>query len=1530
MSRRRFIGIVSLCTLLVLGLIVVVTGLVATRSDRGQAGLRRWVEARIAGSIHGRVHIGRISGNWLTGVTIDSLEIRDDEDSLFVATGPIRVDYDPRDLVDRRLHLRRLDLLRPVVILRQHENWTWNFKRMFAYSGPRGGNGPERGFGDFVVIDSTHIRDAAFRVTIPWHPDDSLHGARRDSAIRVSIARREHEIRRTSEGYTQTYRWTGAYAAVPYIRIADPDSIGKLFVIDTLHAAETTPPFDWRNVSGTVRLLGDSVWMTVPHFDLPGSTGHASGKVWWGSELPVRYAVRVWGDSVSLNDVAWVYPTLPTTGGGTMILDIRNERDLQQLDYALSAMDVRTTRSHLTGSMTFETGGKVLAVHDVRMTADPVDWDLLRTLNGKAFPADWQGRLTGTVTARGGPLTRFMVDAADLRFVDAHVPGAVSHMTGHGELDILLPAFTAFHHFTAQTDRLELRTLSAIYPAFPKIGGYISGSAVLDSSWLDVRVSNAQLAHFDGPAEPTRATGRGRITYGTKYMGYDLDLVAAPLSLTTLSRSYPKMPLRGTFSGPITVKGIAPDLTMSANLTGMGGHLVYAGHVDADSVGGYGAHGAGSFDALDAASVFGLAKPTTRLAGTYEIDLTGDSLSNLSGPLAIRLQRSEVDGVRIAEGAGRVRFERGIARIDTLDITGDPGRLRAQGVLGLTRNAGDDSLHLAVDVDSLGGLRRYLASAAPPGAVQRSDTLRGRLAFRGSARGWLDSLDIRGALAGQALVINSSRAAHVGGDLVVHSVGGHTTGAVTVRADTIVAGGLRVAEASLAAQLLDHGRARFAAGVRTEDGTALRGVGGYAVASDTIRVQLDSLTLGIGASRWSLRQPMHVVRSPAGLLADTLVLADATGARLAGSLSVPAAAAARIHLRGDSLPLADLARLAQLPTHIAGRLDLDLDVAGTTQAPTISARARAHDLTVGAFSTEALSVSGSYARQRAQLAATLTRGGRSLLDATVDYPIALTLFSAHETGDSLRGRVHADSVDLSLVQALATQVRNATGHLSLDLGLSGTPAKPHVGGSVVVTRGAFEVPDAGVRLAAIDGLLTVNAARDSLSIDRLTWASPANRGTGSLQGSLVYRDLANPRLDLRLDAHALRAVDKRNLARLDVSTGATGLRLVGSLTGAALRGSVVVDRGTIYIPELLQKKLVDLTADDFAMFFDTTDVRTRSLMPKAPGRLVEHLRLDGVTVGLGDDVWLKSKEVNIRLGGSLNVTRAIDDRVAPRAATEGDSAHYVLALTGSLSADRGTYLLDLTPVQREFQVQSGRITFYGTPDFNPEIDVTAAYRVKQAQRADITVLARISGNFYPQPALSLTSDDPTLSPSDLVSYLVTGKPTVDLAASDPGRQAVDIFLPTLGAMGSAALRDQLGSFVDLFQIQSGSSDAGTPAGSAGTSALGSQLGSFLSSTRVGAEKQLSSRLFLSVSTGLCGLGGIGGQSDRSGLQSFGEAIEGKLEYRFPMPGTDQLAIRLGREPATQALRCGAGTSVLRSFIQTPQQTGISVFRSWTF
>src|SRR5712691_2907709 len=129
-------------------------------------------------SVVGVTHtgFGQTSGGFFTGVTIDSVEIKDDEDSVFFASGPITVEYDPRDLFDRRILLSHLEADHPVVHLRQHANGDWNWRRIFPASVQKQKRN-ERGFGEYIVVDSSVVRNASFTLTLPWHPSDTLRGA---------------------------------------------------------------------------------------------------------------------------------------------------------------------------------------------------------------------------------------------------------------------------------------------------------------------------------------------------------------------------------------------------------------------------------------------------------------------------------------------------------------------------------------------------------------------------------------------------------------------------------------------------------------------------------------------------------------------------------------------------------------------------------------------------------------------------------------------------------------------------------------------------------------------------------------------------------------------------------------------------------------------------------------------------------------------------------------------------------------------------------------------------------------------------------------------------------------------------------------------------------------------------------------------------------------------------------------------------------------------------------------------------------
>jgi translocation and assembly module TamB len=1554
MTRRRVVLYVSLGLVLALVLTVGIGVLVLTRSGWGQDKVRTLIQNQLAGAVHGHVYVGRITGSYLTDLTIDSLEIRDAEDSLFVATGPVTVAYDVRDILDKRLLFSRADIVRPTVYLRQHEDWDWNFRQIFrqgpdtkpaAADSGRGAiarslphpKAPGPAWGDFVVLDSVTVHDASFELTQPWHPDDSLHGARRDSAINAALKNPDVEIRRRRDGLARTRRWTSINGALSHVRVNDPDSAGRLFVIDHLNADEQDPPFVFHNVAGTVRNQGDSVWLQVSHFDLPRSTGSGSGKVVWGSNLPVRYDLHIIGDSVSLADVDWVYPTLPTTGGGSVVLDIKNERNLDVVDYKLTKLNVVSTRSHLRGAMTFAVGGPVLQVKDVDLQADPVDFDLLRTFNGKPLPVDWQGKISGMVVARGGPLTDFVVDSSHLVFHDAHVDGAVSEMSGRGGLNILQPALTEFHHFNVAARTLDLRTVEYLYPNFPRLTGSLSGSATLDSSWLDVRFSNADVRYHDADAPVSRLQGYGRVTYGTQYMTYDASLLADSLSLDALRRSYPKLPVIGMYAGSIRTQGTIADLSVEATLHGPAGAFSYSGRLDVDTPS-VAAHGSGRLVGVDPARALAAdSMPSGSLTGNYQLDVTGDSIADLEGLASLSLERSEFDHVQIFNSRSHLRFGAGRVHVDTLDVQTSAASLKAHGALGL--HAGiEDTLVYSVVVDSLGGLRPFLATRNAVKTGTR-DSLAGQFELdSGVVAGNLATLSVAGyGGVGRDLYINKDRGATVMLSFAFDDVLRAPRGVASLKLDTLVVGGVRVDTIGVSANLSRattraEGGMQFSGtysvGVLSDNGPTFSLGGTISHAAGRTAVGVDSGAVRVGDDQWHLARRGLVTIDPALTSIDTLRMVNAHGGVVSIAGVVPEQDSVALRIRADSIPVRDVATLLQVRDSMAGWGSLHADVAGTRDAPLIMVDANAQQLTYGSMTLQRVLASARYLNRRTDATFNILRGGIPTLQATASLPMELELYGGRLLDDSLGGTIRADSADFAIVEALVPTISKAKGRLLLNLDVGGTWKHPTLNGLVDMHDGEFALADAGITLHGVNAKLTVSGTNDSLAVRELrAWSgdSPSNYLAFDTTSYIKFRDRTNPMFNLRMRAHEFRVVDKRTLARLDVSTG-SDLVLAGREKGSTLTGALNIVRGTVYIPErdLAKKQMVQLSYADLQEIGDTISYNNRINLPSPPSALLKDMTIN-VPVTLGDEVWLRSQEVNIKFGGALNVVQRASQRsvaasqafAAGGGAAAPDSLNYQLALDGTLTAERGTYTLSLGPIQREFQVQSGTITFYG--DLNPRIEITAQYVVRQTNRPDVTVNATLTGYLYPGPSLDLQSgENYSIPQSDLVSYLCCGVPSYELGANQTYLQtAAQVLLPTASSVLAHTLRGQLGSTFDILQFQPGATDEATAKGQSTTSAARQ----FFSGARLGGDRQITNNLYFSISTGLCQLAPSQQSGAGSGGFSFVEQLESKLQYRF----TPTLSAEVGLEPPSSALLCGRAP---RGLVPTPQQWGLSLSKTW--
>ena len=1515
MPRRRTVVLATGAMIVILTLIVVGIAIGITQTAFGREQIRRYIASRLDASVkdRGTVTLGTLHGSLLTGLRLDSLAIRGADDSLFVSTGPIHVRYDIRDLLDRRLRISHLRVERARINFRKHEDRVWNYRRIFPSGGPKPPT-LDRRIGDYIVIDSVDLEDARVSLTQPWEPDDSLRNVRRDSAIRKALdawgcsagewEEREFlevpcgaEIRESDEGLTRTYRWLVRTASMGHVRLADPDSAGRAFEVRRLDVDEPDPPFAFRNVRGPVRWLGDTIWLRIAHWDLPRSTGSAEGRLHWGPG-PMRYDITVRGDSVSLADLNWVYPTLPTTGGGSMLLHIgNNEEDPDVLEYALTEMDVRSTSSHLMGDMTFGVGAPVLIVKDVALRAEPMDFRLIERLNGEPLPVPWAGQITGTLAASGGPVTRFRVNEARLEFRDAHVRGAVTRARASGGLDILRPSRAKFHGLNVDFETLDLRTIRYLYPNFARLGGTIAGRATLDSSWLDVRFRDADLIHTDGPGTPTRLTGEGRITYGDKLV-YDATLEMLPASLTMLARSYPVIPLRGPYSGPLRAVGVLDSLYVETTLRGPGGEVSYTGWVDGDSTGGYASHGAIRLGDADLPTLLEMPSlPSTLLNGRFITALRFDSLTNMRGTLSATLGRSVIDSLRVFSSGASLRFDNGRLAVDSLRFETTAALVTARGALGLEA-AVHDSLSLTIIADSLGGFRPYVApgEAADSTATPLSGFVRLDAVLAGS----VDSLRAVGELNGVNIVVGAERADRVQGEFDLLDLTGAIRGRASLVLEQPTLGGIRLASAQLDATVVDSATTRLALSALSETGPQLGATMDVQTAGDTTVLMLDSIALAIDDRVWALARPARIQLDSSGIAVDSLLLRQNGQGALSVAGVLPRTGPISFGVHVDSLPLADVATLMQTRAPFSGWLTMTLGASGTRSSPQYEVRATADSVRIG--TTLALphaSLEARYADHRATGRMDLLRSGVPVMSVTGTLPLDLSIADVDTRllAEPLTARVEARNVDLAILQAMAPSVfSSVSGSMTTEIDIGGTWERPTLDGALRVAEGTVGLPALGITLRELDADIAL--WRDSVRFHTLRARSGERNGYASLTGLIgldreSITDLEGLRFDLHLLAENFHAIRHRRIADLDVSGD---LRLTDRFTNARLGGSLTIERGTLFLQDQPQKELVPLDDPDFRNVVDVEELERSGVLrgTRVTDQLVENLTVDNVSIAIGDEVWLRSNAANIKLGGTVDVLRS------------GDR----LALAGTVTANRGEYRLDLGLVQRRFDVTRGELRFFGEAGINPALDITAVYTVRQVDRPDVRVRADIGGTLR-NPRLALSSDERiAISTTEILSYLVFGAPTFALGQDNSAalRPVVAALLPTVGTWFERELVEEVG-FFDLFQIQ-------TPALGQQSVRTLDETANFLSGVRLGVGKQIGERTFVTANAGLCALsGGSGG----SFTQALGVTIEQRLNKGF--------SLQLGTEPATSSLLCDRGAL---GDINTPRQFGLDLFREWSF
>ncbi len=378
---------------------------------------------------------------------------------------------------------------------------------------------------------------------------------------------------------------------------------------------------------------------------------------------------------------------------------------------------------------------------------------------------------------------------------------------------------------------------------------------------------------------------------------------------------------------------------------------------------------------------------------------------------------------------------------------------------------------------------------------------------------------------------------------------------------------------------------------------------------------------------------------------------------------------------------------------------------------------------------------------------------KAMLDLGEQDSIQLALNLERSTGPATawpaRGWVSVDLTDLSRYDTVASGLEELTGKLSSRLDLSGSLDEPLTSGHLSLEDMETYLPGVGTRVSAV----SVDLKNQNQST-QLVASATIGSGQVALSGNVALLQ-GTPRADLHLTGDGLTLVDSQNLY-LQASPDL-------SLT---LDGEEVNITGKLYVP-LARIRPVELSSavrsSPDAVVLNSEGSR------EYRGRFKVTTK---VLLELGNRVKFDG------YGLTANVTGFLELSDMPGKITTG---------RGELNVVKGKYKL----YGMALDVERGQLLFAGGPLDTPGLSIRAA------READNVRVGVDVGGTLSEPTLTMFSS-PSMPQSEIVAYLLTGKPMTDLDSASGQRASAAG--DALALAGGNLLTGEIGARVGLDEV----------------------------------------------------------------------------------------------------------------------------------
>jgi autotransporter translocation and assembly factor TamB len=976
--------------------------------------------------------------------------------------------------------------------------------------------------------------------------------------------------------------------------------------------------------------------------------------------------------------------------------------------------------------------------------------------------------------------------------------------------------------------------------------GNIEGDVLLNRSTVEgATLSDGTTARFQ--VQP------GAISYSAKgeVGGLDLQRIGRAFNVMALARPEYASRMNGTFdvSGsmprrPPTRREQASALAeMTLDASGrlsdseiLGGRLPDLGYQAHLAAGALNAHVDGRFENFDPARLASREQFKGNVSGTVNADLAIADLTvpvtpeSVTGAGRIALEKSTVGGLRIDSANVDASYANQLADVKTFTLNGPDVKADLTGRVALDQSSASN-LKYRVDAINLNELAKLAGR----------ETVGGTATVQGTVTGNRASLISTGTLDGSNLAYGNNNALDLNSSYTV-TVPELDFARARVEANThatfVKTGGFEINELT-AKTTYDQKRIDFTTNLK-ERTRELDASGNVILHPDHQEIHIPSLALRTQGVEWRSK-PGSEMRIQYGqqrvdLENVQLVSADQS-LGVDGTIALNGEApSAALNVTARNVDLQQLETLLLQNRGLSGRLDATAKVTGTTASPAVDGHVEIHNGAFQSYKYESLVADVGYSGRRTTVDATLTQTPTERI--TVKGSAPLSLFQRSKTaehipateGDAVDLHIQSTALGLGIVQGFTTQLANVTGTIEADVRITGSGEDPHLQGHIDLRDGAFGLPLGGTSYTGLN--TRIELTPDAMSIQRFQIRDEHGQVL-NVSGSLGLHERSVGDVNIRLDSDNFEVIDNE-LGDVGIDSS---LRITGQLRRPKIEGLVRVEAGRIEVDEVMAlfydpyatEALPDVVSAERQVEgsgsaeeatrkalqrAQTTPVGQPQQPAKAPEpasasifdalqldvqlRMPENLVLRGNDIRPGGPTGSALGDINITVGGDLNIRKAAGDQVR---------------LIGNVETVRGTYEFQ----GRRFEmVRGGTIRFIGETVINPLLDVTATRLIPNT---GVEARVHITGSAK-APELALTSNPP-LDESDILALIVFNRPVNELGTGERSSLAA-----TAGGIATGFIAAPLGESIgraldlDLFEITTS-----TEAGELGAGiTLGQQVG----------------------------------------------------------------------------------------------------------